>query len=144
MKSKEPADYMLSQDSIKAFALEADKETFEEREKLQTMEKSRREFAKKLRDTQDQEFKVKQDQNKQDRLRYLLKQSEIFTHFILQNGKKGQGNAAVRQEIEEIKAGRGAPPSSAIGGKSSVSKRHQKKPRRGAEAEMDDFEEDSD
>jgi hypothetical protein len=59
MKSKEPADYMLSQDSIKAFALEADKETFEEREKLQTMEKSRREFAKKLRDTQDQEFKVK-------------------------------------------------------------------------------------
>ena len=61
---------------------------------------------------------------------------------FLQNGKKGQKNAAVRQEIEEIKAGRGAPSSSAIGGKSSVSKRHQKKPRRGAEADMDDFEEE--
>jgi hypothetical protein len=31
MKAKDPADYMLSQDSIKAFALEADKETLEER-----------------------------------------------------------------------------------------------------------------
>ena len=51
IKAKEPAEFMLSQDSIKAFALEADKETLEEREKLQTMEKSRREFAKKLRDT---------------------------------------------------------------------------------------------
>ena len=51
LKTKETADYMLSQDSIKAFALEADKETFEEREKLQSMERQRREFAKKLRDT---------------------------------------------------------------------------------------------
>lgn len=51
MKAKDPADYMLSQDSIKAFALEADKETLEEREKLQSMERQRREFAKKLRDT---------------------------------------------------------------------------------------------
>ena len=59
LRNKEPADYMLSQDSIKAFALEADKETYEEREKLQSMERQRREFAKKLRDTQDQEFKAK-------------------------------------------------------------------------------------
>ncbi len=44
-------DYMLSQDSIKAFALEADKETFEEREKLHEMEKNRKEFAKRLRET---------------------------------------------------------------------------------------------
>ena len=34
IRAKDPADYMLSQDSIKAFALEADKETIEEREKL--------------------------------------------------------------------------------------------------------------
>lgn len=49
---KKPADdYMLSQDSIKAFALEAEKETVEEREKLHAMELNRKEFAKRLRET---------------------------------------------------------------------------------------------
>jgi hypothetical protein len=47
----------------------------------------------------------------------------------------------VQHELEQIKAGKGTM-SSSIGGKSSVSKRHQKKPRRGAEAEVEDIDED--
>jgi hypothetical protein len=86
--SKRGEDFMLSQDSIKQFEQAAEQETKEEREKLRSLERTRKEFAKQLRDVQDREFKQKQDQTKQNRLKYLLKQSEIFTHFILQN-KKG-------------------------------------------------------
>ena len=64
---------MLSQDSIKHFEQAVEQETLEEREKLQSMEKHKKEFAKRLRETQDAEFKAKQDQTKQDRLKYLLK-----------------------------------------------------------------------
>jgi hypothetical protein len=48
---------MLSQESIKQIEEAAELETLEERGKLQFMEKQKREFAKQLRETQDQEFK---------------------------------------------------------------------------------------
>lgn len=83
------ADYMLSQDSINLLAEEAEKETKEEREKLKQIDKQKRDFAKRLREEQDKEFRIKQDQRKEDRLKNLLKQSEVFTHFIL--GKKSGG-----------------------------------------------------
>ena len=67
------ADYMLSQDSIKQMEHAVELETAEERQKLQSIEKQKRDFAKKLRETQDQEFKSKQDQSKQERLKFLLK-----------------------------------------------------------------------
>lgn len=74
------------------------------------------------------EFKAKQDQTKQDRLKYLLKQTEIFTHFILQNNKK-QGGTNMEADLTDqfknqmIQSSKGKD----NGGKSSVSKRHQKK-----------------
>lgn len=81
-------DFMLSQDSIKHFALEAEKETLEEREKLQSIDKQKREFAKKLRETTGQDEETFRNAiKKEDRLKNLLKQSEVFTHFIL--GKRG-------------------------------------------------------
>lgn len=43
---KDLADYMLSQDSIQHLEEEADKETKEERAKLQAIERQRKEFAK--------------------------------------------------------------------------------------------------
>jgi len=58
----------------------------------------------------------------------LLKQSEIFTHFILQKGKKGGVSDMLKND------------SKPVGGKSSVSKRHQKKHSRRVE-ESDDGEE---
>lgn len=61
---REVADYMLSQDSIKHTLEAADLETIEEREKLQGLERERKEFAKKLKERQDQEFREKQDQTK--------------------------------------------------------------------------------
>jgi hypothetical protein len=88
---KEAADFMLSQDSIKKFEEAAGLEAREEREKLDAIEKQRKEFASILKKKQDMEFRKKQDQTKQDRLKYLLKQSRIFSHFILQNNKKGVG-----------------------------------------------------
>ena len=116
---KDTADYMLSQDSIKQFEEAAEMETKEERHKLQSLERQKREFAKLLRETQDKEFKQKQEQTKQDRLRFILKQSEIFTHFILQNKK---GEDLIKSALAAQSAGHKDP------GKSSVSKRrHQKK-----------------
>ena len=117
---------MLSQESIEQFEQAAELETHEEREKLQAMEKQKREFAKQLRETQDQEFKAKQ-QTKADRLKYLLKQSEIFTHFIMQKGKKG-GVSGMEMLKNDSKP---------VGGKSSVSKRHQKKHSRRVEESED-------
>ena len=74
------------------------------------------------------EFRQKQDQTKQDRLKYLLKQSEIFTHFILQNNKKsgatsGDGDISDQLKSALMQGTKGRD----VGGKSSVSKRHQKK-----------------
>jgi hypothetical protein len=114
-------DFMLSQDSIKHFALEAEKETIEEREKLQTIDRQKREFAKKLRETTAgaHEQEMQRGIRKEDRLKNLLKQSEVFTHFIL--GKKG-ANAMQQSDIDLIKAGKA--PINTMGGKSSVSKRH--------------------
>jgi hypothetical protein len=43
---KEHRDFMLSQESIEQFEQAAELETHEEREKLQAMEKQKREFAK--------------------------------------------------------------------------------------------------
>ncbi len=74
---------------------------------------------------------------KEDRLKNLLKQSEVFTHFIL--GKKG-ASGMQQSDIDLIKAGKA--PSSTIGGKSSVSKRHQKKGRK--IEELDEIEDGSD
>lgn len=106
------------------------------------MEKQRKEFAKKLRETQDEEFRAKQDQTKQERLKYLLKQSEIFTHFILQN-KKGVAGLMSSNDIDMIRHGKDPfARQGAIGGKSSVSKRHMKKPKKGASLEADEDAED--
>ena len=138
------ADFMLSQESIKHFEQVAELETKEEREKLKSLEKNRKEFAKQLRQTQDEEFRVKQDQTKQDRLKYLLKQSEIFTHFILQN-KKGPNGAMTMADIDMIKQGKDPfSKAGAVGGKSSVSKRHMKKQKKGEEFEDDGDEQNSD
>ncbi len=125
------ADYMLSQDSINLLAEEAEKETKEEREKLKQIDKQKRDFAKRLREEQDKEFRIKQDQRKEDRLKNLLKQSEVFTHFIL--GKKSGGQLPTQSDIDLIRSSK---PISNNGGKSSVSKRHQKKVRK-----MDEIEE---
>ena len=63
---------MLSQDSIKNFALEAEKETLEEREKLQSIDRQKREFAKKLAVAEQQET-IRGGIKKEDRLKNLLK-----------------------------------------------------------------------
>ena len=87
---------------------------------------------------------MKQDQTKQDRLKYLLKQSEIFTHFILQN-KKGPNGAMTMADIDMIKQGKDPfSKAGAVGGKSSVSKRHMKKQKKGEEFEDDGDEQNSD
>jgi hypothetical protein len=57
--SRAAADYMLSQESIKQYEQAVEQETAIEREKLKSIERQKREFAKKLRETQDQEFKSK-------------------------------------------------------------------------------------
>jgi hypothetical protein len=72
-------------------------------------------------------------------LKYLLKQSEIFTHFIMQgNAKKG---GAPPTDMELIRKGKEP---AALGGKSSVSKRHLKKSNRRGEPEDDAEEAGSD
>ena len=65
----------------------------------------------------------------------MLKQSEIFTHFIL--GKK-TGAAGHQSDVDLIRAG-GAMNLGNNGGKSSVSKRHSKKSKK-----MDEIEEAED
>lgn len=85
-------DYLFSQESIRQIEEAADLEAKEERHKLDDKEKQKREFAKMLKLKQDLEFRQKQDQTTQDRLKYLLKQSEIFTHFILSQKGKNANN----------------------------------------------------
>lgn len=87
-----------------------------------------------LKERSDSEFKKKQDQTKNDRLKYLLKQSEIFTHFILQK-QKGQVDG------DQLKSALIMDKKKDHGGKSSVSKRHTKKPSKNPE---DDAEVSSD
>jgi hypothetical protein len=82
------ADFMLSQESIKQFEEAADHETKEERQKLREFEKQKKNFAFQLKNQSDKEFLDKQHQTSQQRIKFLLNQSEIFSHFILQdNGK---------------------------------------------------------
>lgn len=78
---------MLSQDSIKQFEQAAEVETREERQKLEVIEKQKRDMAKMI-GQEAADFKKREEQTKQDRLKFLLKRTEIFTHFILQNNKK--------------------------------------------------------
>lgn len=125
MQRKNSADYLLSQDSIKQYEVDAEQETKNERERLDHLNKQKRELAKMLKEKQDKEFRQKQDQTKSDRLKFLLKQSEIFTHFILQKQKANNiddnqlNKALVSTSTKDRKKD--------IGGKTSVSKRHQKK-----------------
>lgn len=73
-----------------------------------------------LKEKSDKEFKQKQDQTKNDRLKYLLKQTEIFTHFILQKPKAQVDDKEMKNVLASDKK-------KDHGGKSSVSKRHAKK-----------------
>lgn len=52
-KKRGGADFMLSQDSIKHLEHAVELETAEEREKLKSIDRQKRDFAKKLRETQD-------------------------------------------------------------------------------------------
>ena len=85
---------MFSQDSIRQIEEAADLEAKEERHKLDDKERQKREFAKMLKLKQDLEFKQKQDQTTQERLKYLLKKSELITHFILSQKGKNASNIA--------------------------------------------------
>jgi hypothetical protein len=82
-----------------------------------------------IQEKADREFKEKQDQTKNDRLKYLLKQTEIFTHFILSHKKKGPINGGMIKEALAKGEEKGD-----FGGKSSVSKRHTKKSSKNAAA----------
>lgn len=86
-RKADASDFMLSQESIKEIGEAAEKEAKQERVKLSLKEKEKREFAQQLKQQQDKEFSQMQQKTQQDRLKYLLKQSEIFSHFILQNNK---------------------------------------------------------
>jgi hypothetical protein len=70
-------------------------------------------------------------------LKYLLKQTEIFTHFILQNNRKF-GVANQDDVTDQFKSVLNQNHKARdTGGKASVSKRHQKKPNRGGEEDGD-------
>ncbi len=111
-------DFMLSQESIKHLEDQAEAETKEERHKLDSLEKLKREFVSMLRTKQD----IKHHNtagDKQERLKQLLRQTELFTQFLLQNSGSRKGL--------ELKAIEAKQQKDTIGGKTSVGRRHLKK-----------------
>lgn len=72
LKASSLPDFMLSQESIKHLEVQADAETREERHKLDSLEKLKREFASMLRTKADiKHHNTASD--KQERLKQLLR-----------------------------------------------------------------------
>ncbi len=51
---------------------------------------SKKQLAKLLKEQQEQEFKAKKNETQNERLKHLLKYTEVFAHFIL-SSKKSKG-----------------------------------------------------